>query len=269
MCVGALAGTCDGLAMPMNTGAHGWKKPLQSALLLALICLPPAVRAWGSLILLAPPPQNDSLSVGASYWQVPRSPDGLHADRTVLPALDYERHDGIFVSTETGIGYNASRTDQWQAGVRLWPQFGRARQDSSSELPRIGPRIQGQGYANVLLAGMVLAQSAISAGSGHDRSGLQAEWGLSSGVPWSSGVLGLGLAATWGNKTFRRDYIGVDRAGWTDWSWTISLDQKLGGAWHMDGQLQCAQILRHGATDAPGAQDWHPSALMLSLWRDW
>ncbi|WP_022981907.1 MipA/OmpV family protein [Ideonella sp. B508-1] len=237
--------------------------------MLALGCLPAAVRAWGSLILLEPPPQTDSLSMGASYWRVPRSPDGIHADRAVLPAFDYERHDGIFVSTETGLGYNASQTDQWQAGVRLWPQFGRSRQDSSAELPRIGPRMQGQGYANLLLADVVLVQSAISAGSGQGRGGVQAEWGLSSAIPWSTGMLGVGAAATLGNRVFRRDYTGVDQAGWTDWSWTLSLDQKLSGPWHMDGQWQRAQILRHGANGASGDPAWHPSALLLSLWRDW
>jgi outer membrane scaffolding protein for murein synthesis (MipA/OmpV family) len=233
--------------------------------------LPQIAQAWGSLILLDAPPKEDTLSIGSSYWQVPRSPDGQHTTYALTPALDYERHDGWFVSTETGVGYNASPSDQWQAGARLWPQFGRARQDATPDLPRIGPRLQAQGFANVKVADVALLQSAVSYGAGLHRDGMQTEVGVTSGIPWTSGLLGVGIAATYANRSFRRDETGVDHAGWTDWSWTLSFDQKLGGRWHADGQLQRATIL--GALpplNGPNPQaGWHPTNLLLSIWRDW
>ena len=234
--------------------------------------LPGVAGAWGSLILLEAPPAEDRLALGSSYWAIPRSPDGRHDSHALTPAIDYYRHDGGFASTETGIGFNVSPQESWQAGLRLWPQWGWAKQDLTPDQSRLGLRLQQQAFANALLGGVVLAQSAVSRGSGQGHDGLQTELGLSSGLPWSSGVLGFGVAATYGNRAYRRDYTQVDAAGWSDWSWTLSAEQKLGGRWHADAQLQRAMVLRSGAAvDAVAARRgaWHPSALLVSLWRDW
>ncbi len=225
--------------------------------------------AWGSLILLDAPPAEDRLALGGSYWATPRSPDGKHDDHLSTPAIDYYRHDGGFASTETGIGFNASAAEDWQAGLRLWPQWGWAKQDLADGQPRVGLRVQQQAFANALLGGVILVQSALSHGSGRARDGLQGELGLSSGIPWSSGVVGFGVAATYGNRAYRRDYARVDAAGWSDWSWSLSADQKLGGRWHADAQLQRALVFRAGAVTATQQGAWHPSALLISLWRDW
>jgi len=120
-----------------------------------------------------------------------------------------------------------------------------------------------------MLGNIALFQSALSYGSGHNQGGLQAELGATSGVPWRTGMLGLGLAATYGNRAYRRDYASVDASGWSDWSWLISVDQKLGSGWHADAQLQKATIIRTNVAANTPAGAWHPAALLVSLWRDW
>ena len=239
------------------------------ALLVLLACLPGMAWAWGTLILIEATPAADKLAIGASYWVVPRSPDGQHNSHALTPAIDYYRHDGWFASTEMGVGFNASNIDSWQAGVRLWPQFGRAGQDATFEQPRLGPRLQKQGFANVMLGEIALLQSALSYGSGRNQNGVQTELGITSGIPWQSGMLGIGLAATYGNRAYRRDYTHVDACGWSDWSWTVNVDQKLGSSWHADAQLQRVTIVRSGAMTDISQTTWHPSALLVSLWRDW
>lgn len=245
------------------------QRALAGLLTLVVAGIPQAALAWGSLILLDPTPDEDKLAFGASAWRVPRSPDGRHAEHLLTPAVDYYRHDGWFVSTETGVGYNASRSAAWQAGLRLWPQFGRARQDASAAWPRIGPRLQTQAFANASVADVALLQSAISSGSGIHHDGVQTELGVTSGIPWEGGSLGLTLATTYANRAFRRDYTGVDHAGWTDWSWALSAEQKLGGAWRMDAQFQRATILRPPSASGSPRSTWHPQAVLISLWRNW
>ncbi len=239
------------------------------ALSVLLTCMPGLAKAWGTLILIDAPPEANKLAIGASYWAVPRSPDGQHTSYAFTPAVDYYRHDGWFASTETGIGFNASHVDSWQAGVRLWPQFGRAGQDATLEQSRLGPRLQKQGFANVMLGEIILLQSALSYGSGRSQNGVQTEFGITSGVPWQSGIFGVGLALTYGNRAYRRDYNHVDACGWSDWSWAVNVDQKLDGGWHADAQWQKATIIQTGAMAGTPSATWHPSTLLVSLWRDW
>ena len=241
---------------------------LACACMSALAGLPQAARAWGTLILIEAPPEHDTLAVGASYWATPRSPDGRHQTYALTPAIDYERHDGWFASTETGMGFNASHDASWQAGARLWPQLGRARQDQSASQTRLGPRLQKQLFANVMLGDVALAQSAVSDGSGRSQNGVQTELGLTSGIPLSGGMVGIGVSATFGNRAYRRDYAGVDACGWSDWSWTVSFDHKINQTWHADAQLQKATLINSSAADSPTPSSARPYALLISLWRD-
>ena len=94
--------------------------------------------AWGNLLLIDAPPAQDTLAVGASAWAVPRSPGSRQQATLMLPALDYERHDGWFVSTDLGVGQNLSGHRDVQAGWRLWPQFGRSTKDATPGLPAFG-----------------------------------------------------------------------------------------------------------------------------------
>ncbi|MGC4061341.1 MAG: hypothetical protein QM749_11060 [Aquabacterium sp.] len=239
------------------------RRALVCAGMVALATLPRAALAWGTLILLEAPPAQDTLAVGASHWSTPRSPDGRHQTYALTPAIDYERHDGWFVSTETGAGFNVSRDASWQAGARLWPQLGLARQDQTDAQPRLGPRLQKQLFANAMLGDVALAQSAVSYGSGRSQNGVQTELGLTSGIPLHDGMIGIGVAATYGNRAYRRDYAGIDACGWSDWSWTVNLDHKLGKGWHADAQWQNATLINQ-----PAPSSAHPHALLISLWRD-
>jgi hypothetical protein len=246
-----------------------------SGLLALVLALTPTghAHAWGSLLLIEAPPTQDTLAAGATWWAVPRSPEGRQTTYALSPALDYYRHDGWFASTEAGLGLNLSHSSQWQAGARLWPQFGRARQDATPAAPRLGPRLQQQLFANAMLGEVALLQTAVSHGAGRDLRGVQAEVGLTSGVPIPGGLLGVGVARTWGNGAFRRDYNGLSGAGWSDWSWTLSVEHRLNAQWHFDAQFQQARVQTGwpASGDAAGATSpghARPHAALLTLWRD-
>jgi outer membrane scaffolding protein for murein synthesis (MipA/OmpV family) len=232
----------------------------QAGMLAGVLALmqPPHAHAWGSLLLMEAPPVQDTLAVGGTAWSVPRSPTGAHQSTALTPALDYQRHDGWFASTESGVGLNLSSNARWQAGARWWPQFGRARQDATPEAPRLGTRLQQQVFANAMLGDVAMLQTALSHGSGRDHHGLQTELGLTSGIPIPGGQIGLGVATTYGNRVYRRDYTGIDSKGWSDWSWTLSLDHRFNPHWHADAQYQQASIQHQGR--AHGA--------LVTLWRD-
>lgn len=240
----------------------------------ALVCLAASwlwasdAQAWGSLLLIEAPPAQDALAIGGSVWAVPRSPDGAHEAHALTPAFEYYRHEGWFASTEMGLGFNASHSEDWQGGVRLWPQFGRARQDEAPGAAHLGDRLQKQVFANHMLGGVALLQSALSYGSGGSQNGLQTELGLTSGVPMEGGLLGLGLATTYGNRAYRRDYTGIAHAGWSDWSWSANLDHRFDQHWHVDAQYQRASLAVSGANAQVSTSRARPYTAILTIWRD-
>ncbi len=236
-------------------------------LIASTLCVSDA-HAWGNLLLIDAPPTQDALAIGASVWALPRSPQGTHESRSLTPALEYRRHDGWFASTEMGLGFNVSHSEDWQAGWRLWPQFGRARQDEATGSAHLGTRLQKQLYANHMLGQVALLQSALSYGSGASQNGLQTELGITSGVPMAGGMLGLGMATSYGNRVYQRDYMGMDRPGWSDWSWVVNLDHRFNGRWHLDAQYQRAYLAVSGSGAQAAVGRAHPHAAILSIWRD-
>lgn len=234
----------------------GWRLA-RAGLLCALAgpCL-----AGGNLVLIDTVPEHDHLALGWSAWAWPRSPDSPHSPPQWWPALDWYGHDGVFASTENGLGINLSRNPDLACGVRLWPQWGRAHEDATPGASAIGPRLQAQVFANRTLWGVVQAQTATAVGAGRQRDGLQSEWGLLTGVPWDGGALGVGVSLNWANRAYRRDMLGVPHAGWADANATLSFDQKLDARWHVDGQWLRTRLTASGR--------WTHAAV-LSLWRDW
>lgn len=225
--------------------------------------------AWGNLLLIDARPAQDTLAVGASAWAVPRSPGSRQQTTLLLPALDLERHDGWFVSTDLGVGQNLSGTRDVQAGWRLWPQFGRSAKDAAPGLPAFGPRLLKQGFANVQVTEWLLAQSTLSIGSGRAHRGASAELGLTTGVPIAGDLLGLGVAATLANRAHRQDEVGATASGWSDRSLTLSFEHRFDSHWRVDAQAQWATLLGGGAPTWPsGGWQRQQRLLTFSLWRD-
>jgi outer membrane scaffolding protein for murein synthesis (MipA/OmpV family) len=251
-----------------------------SAALLALLAAAGAAQAAGNLLLIEAPPARDTLSLGASVWRLPQYPGARASDTWVLPALDYATASGLFVSTDYGVGWNFSPTKTVQAGVRLWPQFGRSSGDGPAGLQPVGLRIQAQGYANVLLADVVLLQSGLLYGAGRERNGVQLELGATSGVPLGPVQIGLGLSATWADANFRQSYFGVSGAeaqasglrattlggGQLDTALTLSAEAKFDERWRLSGQLVLARLAGEVAR-SPLVQQRRQTSATLTLWR--
>jgi outer membrane scaffolding protein for murein synthesis (MipA/OmpV family) len=250
-----------------------------AAAALALAAALPA-QAAGNLLLIEAPPPKATLSLGASVWQLPQYPGAKKTDTLVLPALDWQLPNGMFVSTDTGVGWNLSSSKTVQAGVRLWPQFGRSRKDGPAGLDPIGLRIQAQGFANVQIGEVLLLQSGVLYGGGRDRDGVQVELGATSGIPIGDSLIGIGLATSWANKAYRDSYHGVTAAesrasglaaytpgsGMLDTSLTVSAELKFGPAWRLSGQVVLAR-LNTDLTRSPVVQQRRQDLATLTLWR--
>lgn len=246
----------------------------------ALLLATGAAQAAGNLLLIEAPPAQDTLAVGGSVWRLPQYPGARASDTLVLPALDYAAASGLFVSTDYGVGWNVSPTKALQAGVRLWPQFGRSQDDGPPGLASVGPRIQAQGYANLLLAEVVLLQSGLLYGAGRDRNGVQLELGATTGLPLGPLQIGLGLSATWADANFRQSYFGVSAgeaqasglrvttlgAGLLDTALTLSAEAKFDDRWRLSGQVVVARLSSEVAR-SPLAQQRRQTSATLTLWR--
>ena len=251
-----------------------------AAALLGAAPLVPA-HAAGNLLLIEAPPPKATLALGATVWQLPQYPGAKKTDTLVLPALDWQLPNGMFVSTDTGVGWNLSSSKTVQAGVRLWPQFGRSRKDGPAGLDPIGLRIQAQGFANVQIGEVLLLQSGVLYGGGRDRDGVQVELGATSGIPIGDSLIGIGLATSWANKAYRDSYYGVSAAesrasglasytpgsGMLDTSLTVSAEMKFGSAWRLSGQVVLAR-LNTDLSRSPVVQQRRQDLATLTLWRN-
>lgn len=220
-------------------------------------------QAAGNLLLLEAPPRQATLAAGAGLWAMPKYPGSKDNDLLVLPALDWAHPNGLFVSTDLGVGWNLSPAKDVQAGVRLWPQFGRSRSDRPGLEP-IGLRIQGQAFANWQLGEIALLQSGVLYGAGRDRNATQVELGLTSGIPIGDDLIGIGVSASWGDKHFRQSYFGISSAesrasglpavsfgaGRLDTALTLSAEHKFGSHWRIGGQVVWSRLSRELARSA-------------------
>ncbi len=254
----------QGRVPPRVMSCTSQRPPWRAFFTVAMAALPLHALAWGSLLLTDAPPHDDTVALGLTHWRLPSSPES-HSMRSLWsPALEYRRADGGFVSTEMGLGWDLSRNPEWQYGPRLWPILGRPHRDPVSGQAPMGDRWQKQWFANHMLDDMVLLQSAFSWGSGRNQAGFQSEFGAASGVPLWGGMLGLGLATTFGNAAYRHDDAGSAHRSWSDASLTLGYEVRWSGHWRVDGQVQRARIL-----GSPASGQGTQGAALLTLWRDW
>lgn len=240
-----------------------------------------AANAWGTLLLIDSPPAAARLSIGPSAWSMPAYPGSRAARALVIPGIDYQTPSGLFASTDLGLGWNLSRRSDIQSGVRLWPQFGREGTQGPRGLNGIGTRIQGQGFLNYQAAEALLLQSTLSYGAGRRHDGAQFEFGATSGVPIGPDLLGIGVAASYANRSFRQSYFGVSSSesiisglpattlgsGWQDVSLTLSAEHKLSDKWRISGQFIAARLVGEAAR-SPITRSRSQLASSVTLWRD-
>lgn len=246
-----------------------------------LAACPLQAPAAGNLLLIDAPPQSTTLAVGPSLWSLPRYPGGGKNELRLLPGVDVYTSGGFFASTDLGLGWNASPRSDAQAGVRLWPQFGRRGSDAPAGLQPIGDRVQLEAYGNWQAMRALLLQAGVLHGAGRHHDGSQLELGATSGLPIGDDLLGLGASATWANRAFRQSYFGVSAqesaasglpawnlgAGWQDAALTFSGEHRFGPHWRLDGQWIVTRLLG-AAAHSPVAQRRQSSMATLTLWRE-
>ncbi len=86
-----------------------------------LLCPSGAAFAAGGTIFIDPPPEQAyTLSLGPTLWMFPSYPGGRARQSVLFPGIDFYAANGLFASTDNGIGWNLSTRNDLQAGLRLW-----------------------------------------------------------------------------------------------------------------------------------------------------
>jgi outer membrane scaffolding protein for murein synthesis (MipA/OmpV family) len=248
-----------------------------------LALCPIFAHAWGNLLLMDEPPVSPSWSVGASVWSLPTSPGADRKQATLLPAVEWRNDQGLFASTDSGVGWNVSRDKATQWGLRLWPQLGRRSGDAPRGIGGIGPKLQAEAFANHALTEALLLQSGLLLGAGEHRNGMQVEWGATSGLPLGPGpdVLAIGVSATYANGPYRRAYFGISPAqssrsglpgfnpggGLADRCITLSFEHKVDAHWRVDLQAMRARLASRLQASPLGVSS-RQSAATASVWHD-
>lgn len=168
-----------------------------------------AVRLYGAA------PGQDGGSVGAALLNS-REYQGSDERRTqVLPLLDYQWANGWFAGTGNGLGYNFSRSPQFQYGLRLTADMGRdeGRSVALRGLGDVDAKLEGGAFFNYLLPQGFVLSSSVRYGAGQNGRGvvidLGAGWSSPLGPKWR---LGAGAALTVANADYMQSLFGVTAA---------------------------------------------------------
>jgi len=252
------------------------------ALLLLLRAGP--VLAEGGLLLVDPVPDHSQLSAGATLFLFPRYPGSAQRDPLPIPAFEWLGANGLFASTDLGVGWNASHRKDLQFGVRLWPDLARSASDGARlrGLPGIPLRIERTLFANWIPLEFAQIQSSLRSGLGPDGRGVMAEAGASIGAPIGRQVLaGLTVGMSWANQSFRQGWFGIDPqvaaatgrpafhagAGWQDLQFAIGGEWQITSDWHLDLRTEHWRLLGAAAASPLTESRWQ-HGLVLSVWRD-
>ncbi|MBB4843638.1 outer membrane scaffolding protein for murein synthesis (MipA/OmpV family) [Paucibacter oligotrophus] len=130
----------------------------------------------------------------------------------VLPLLDYRWSNGFFAGTRNGLGYDFSRSEGEQYGLRITADLGRDETDNPrlTGLGDIQIRPEIGGFFNYSLGQGLQFTSSLRYGSGNDRKGLVADLGLSYVRPLTQQLyLGLGGGLSLVNGSYMQEYFGV------------------------------------------------------------
>lgn len=247
-----------------------------------LLPAPPACAQGGLILLDAPPHQAYRLSIGPTLLAFPRDPGSSQTQALLIPGLDFYTRQGLFVSTDNGVGWNLSQRDDLQWGLRLWPQLGRARNALGHPgLPGVGDRLQKGLFANFAPLSYVLLQSSLLTGAGQGGDGVVGELGATVGLPFGQpdNTFALSVGATWANGPYRQSYFGITPAmaqasglpawhvgaGWQDLNIGLVGEVPLNKRWTLSGQLSSARLLGAAAA-SPLTQSRDQSTLSLTLW---
>jgi outer membrane scaffolding protein for murein synthesis (MipA/OmpV family) len=256
---------------------------LATAFAAACMMVPsPSAYAQNGIILIDAVPETTEFAFGPSLAAYPKFPGSDKIEYLPLPGVDLYIPQGGFVSVENGVGWNFSRSKDWQYGLRLWPQFGRKETDAPElhGLGDIGFRLEGCAFLNYSPWEFLILQSGLRYGSGIDRDGLLGELGATIGAPIGKSLLiGLTLAGTWANEAYRQSYFGISAeqsarsgrpayllgAGGQDANVGISLEYRIAPNWRFDGQVNVARLLG-AAADSPITQARNQSAVLATAY---
>ncbi len=241
-----------------------------------------SANAFGNLILIdAPPAEDYSLSVGPGVVGFRQFPGARHLRVVPVPGMDLYLHNGAFASTDNGVGWNFSRRDDVQVGLRLLPVFGRSGKASRRMgLSDIGTRVGKDGFLTFAPWPFLILQSDLLTVSVPGGEGVQAEVGATTGAPLGERALvGATVGVTWSNGPYARSYFGVTPResargglpvyapgpGWSDASLRLSGELQIDERWRLSGEVVGARLIG-GAGRSPVVQSRNQSSFSLTLW---
>jgi outer membrane protein len=250
------------------------------ALLLSSACGP--ADAFGGLILIdSPPTEGYSLSVGPGIAGF-RDRRGSKDTKVVpVPGVDFYSSAGGFASTDVGLGWNFSRREDTQFGVRFWPILERSRTtsqrpDHSDTRTRIAKGV----FLNYAPWQFLILQSNLLAGYATSGDRIQAEVGATAGLPLGDrGLIGVTLGTTWSNGPYMRNSFGVSQresardglpvyspgSGWSDINLQLSGEFQFAERWRVSGEVVKAHLIG-GAGRSPTVASRNVGTFALTIW---
>ena len=200
--------------------------------------------------------EGGTLSLSANAMQ--DYADGDKARVSLMPGLEYRWANGVFASTERGLGYNFSKDAALQYGVGLGLDTGRKASGPLDGMGDVDARLEYGAFVQYALDRAVQLSTALRYGSGNDRQGLVAEFGARYSrdlAPlWS---LGLGVGTSWANAQYMQTYFGVTDAqaqqskyavytpgaGFRDVSANVTLSYALAPGISLSGGVSASSLL--------------------------
>ncbi|MDC8784324.1 MipA/OmpV family protein [Roseateles koreensis] len=133
----------------------------------------------------------------------------------VVPILDYRWANGFFAGVRNGLGYDFSRSEETQYGLRLTADLGRKESDDNHlrGMGDIKIRPEIGGFYNLALSPSLQLTSSLRYGAGEQQKGLLLDLGVSYHMALTrQWVLGMGAGLSVANSDYMQEFFGVSTA---------------------------------------------------------
>ncbi|MBC3870166.1 MipA/OmpV family protein [Undibacterium oligocarboniphilum] len=186
-------------------------------------------------------PKDVNFSLGAAALYLPKYKGSDEHRVTAYPLFDGQWKNGAFFSAVNGLGYNFSKIQGLQYGLRM--SLEAARDESRSTklhgLGDVNTALEPGAFLNYSFTPNYSLLSSLRYGSGIDHNGLQISLGgrISTALN-SQHRLSATIGANWANSAYQQSYFGVTpqqslASGYAQYTPTAGLtDIRLHASWH-------------------------------------
>ncbi|HET8704751.1 MAG TPA: MipA/OmpV family protein [Pseudomonadales bacterium] len=227
-------------------------------------------------LVLIESPANDLYYAGIAYLQAPAYSFSANQKSSYVPDVEMYRHEGFFLNSASGLGWNFASDNHWQYGVSLdpykkWPVL-KTEAESDNTISGNGLsthdaryRIEGGPFLNIALWDGAWLLSSVKRHTQYGGEGITRLFGMAAGMPLgqacSLSIVSGGVFATPGRESAQ---TRAAKSGLQQRSNLLEFDWDVQPNWSFSLDLERERLLAHPAAALVLTPTASTTALTLS-----